>query len=103
MISPDWAGHPAAFMVHFSSYQKKENADRDAARLARVLGRPMHVIGVNLGASGYWYRVMLGEFPNREEADAYRTDLAARGTAGMGLVYRVSAAASDGPSVPPSP
>jgi cell division protein FtsN len=103
MISPDWAGHPAAFMIHFSSYQKKENADRDAARLARVLGRPMHVIGVNLGPAGRWYRVMLGEFASREEADAYRTDLTAKGTAGMGLVYRVSASTSDGPSVSPSP
>jgi hypothetical protein len=103
MISPDWEGHPAAFMIHFSSYQKKENADRDAARLAKILGRPMHVIGVNLGPAGRWYRVMLGEFSSREEADAYRTDLAAKGTAGMGLVYRVSASTSDGPSVSPSP
>lgn len=92
MISSDWNGHPAAFMVHFSSYQKKENADRDAARLTKVEGRPMHVIGVNLGPAGHWYRVMLGEFPSREDADACRAELAAKGTPGMGLVYRVSAA-----------
>jgi hypothetical protein len=95
MISPDWAGHPAEFMIHFSSYQKKENADRDAARLAKLLGRPLHVIGVNLGAPGYWYRVMFGEFRSREEADAARQDLAAKGTPGMGLVYRVSAFPAD--------
>jgi hypothetical protein len=95
MISPDWAGHPAAFMIHFSSYQKKENADRDAVRLEKVLGRPLRVIGVNLGASGYWYRVMLGEFPSRQEADAAREELVAKGTPGIGLIYRVSAFPAD--------
>jgi len=102
MISPDWAGHPAAFMIHFSSYQKKENADRDAARLTKLLGRPLRVIGVNLGASGYWYRVMLGEFRSREEADAAREELVAKGTPGMGLIYQVSAFPADRVSESPS-
>ena len=95
MVSPDWAGRAAVYMIHFSSFQKKENADRDAARLARALGRPLHVIGINLGAQGYWYRVMFGEFPTREEADVARGELDAKGTAGMGLVYRVSAFPAD--------
>jgi hypothetical protein len=102
MLSPDWAGHPAVFMIHFSSYQKKENADRDAARLAKVLGRPLHVIGVNLGPAGRWYRVMLGEFPSREEADAERAELAAKGTPGMGLIYWVSASPADRVSASPA-
>jgi len=102
MLSPDWSGHPAVFMIHFSSYQKKENADRDAARLAKVLGRPLHVIGVNLGPAGRWYRVMLGEFPSREEADAERAALEAKGTPGMGLVYRVSASPADRVSASPA-
>jgi cell division protein FtsN len=102
MLSPDWAGHPAVFMIHFSSYQKKENADRDAVRLTKVLGRPMHVIGVNLGPAGRWYRVMLGEFPTREDADAERSELEAKGTPGMGLIYRVSALPADRVSALPA-
>jgi len=98
MISPDWAGRAAVYMIHFSSFQRKENAERDAARLAKVLGRPPRVIGVNLGAQGYWYRVMLGDFRTREEADGEREALAAKGTPGMGLVYMVSAVSS--PRVP---
>jgi hypothetical protein len=89
-------------MIHFSSYQKKENADRDAVRLEKVLGRPLRVIGVNLGASGYWYRVMLGEFPSRQEADAAREELVAKGTPGIGLVYRVSAFPANRVSALPS-
>lgn len=91
MITPDWAGRAPAYMIHFSSFQKKENADRDAARLAKVLGRPLHVVSVSLGAQGIWYRVMLGDFGSREEADAARAELAAKGTEGLGYVYRVSA------------
>jgi len=59
------------------------------------------VIGVNLGPAGHWYRVMLGEFPTREEADAERSELAAKGTPGMGLVYRVSASPADSVSALP--
>jgi len=91
MISPDWAGRAPSYMIHFSSFQKKENADRDAAQRAKALGRSLRVVEVNLGAPGLWYRVMLGEFRTREEADAARAELAAKGTEGLGLVYRVSA------------
>jgi len=90
MISPDWNGPSPVWMIHFSSFQRKENADRDAARLAKITGRPLHVIGVNLGAQGYWYRVMLGDFPTREEAEVERGELAAKAIAGIGLVYKVS-------------
>jgi hypothetical protein len=89
MLSPDWTGAPT-WMVHFSSFQKKENAERDAARLAKVLGRPFHVVAVNLGAApGVWFRVMLGDYGTREEAQTERDALSAKGTPGIGLVYRV--------------
>ncbi len=89
MLSPDWTGAPV-WMIHFSSFQKKENAERDAARLAKVLGRPLHVVAVNLGAKpGLWFRVMLGEYGTREEALAERDALAVKGTPGIGLVYGV--------------
>jgi cell division protein FtsN len=91
MVSSDWTGPAAAYMIHFSSFQKRENAERDAARLGKLMGRPLHVIAVNLGKDGMWFRVMLGDFSSREEAQAFREGLAANGTAGMGLVYRVSA------------
>lgn len=91
MISPDWSGRRPAWMIHFSSFQRKENADRDAARLGKLLDRPLSVISVNLGKPGLWYRVMLGEYASREEAQAQRDALAAKGTPGVGLVYRVTA------------
>lgn len=92
IVSPDWAGHPPVWMIHFSSYQKKENADRDAARLGKLLGRPLRILQVNLGAQGLWYRVLLGDYASREEAQAGRDALAATGTPGIGLVYRVEGA-----------
>ncbi len=90
MISPDWTGQAPAFMIHFSSYQKRENAERDRARLSKELGRPFRIIEVNLGREGSWFRVMLGEFASRDEALAFRQQLADKGTPGMGLVYKVS-------------
>jgi cell division protein FtsN len=89
IVTPDWTGRSPVWMIHFSSYQRKENADRDAARLAKLLGRPLRVVEVNLGAPGIWYRVMLGEYGSRDEAQAERDALAAKGTPGVGLVYRV--------------
>jgi cell division protein FtsN len=90
MVSEDWNGHAPVFMIHFSSYQKRENAERDQARLAKLVGRPFHIISVNLGREGPWFRVMLGDFSTRDEALAFRQQLADRNTPGMGLVYRVS-------------
>ena len=90
MISADWDGHAPAYMIHFSSYQRRENAERDQARLSKEVGRPFRVIEVNLGREGPWFRVMLGEFSSRDEALAFRQQLADKGTPGMGLVYKVS-------------
>jgi hypothetical protein len=90
MISKDWDGHPAVFMIHFSSYQKKDNADRDFRRLSKLFDRPIRVIGVNLGREGFWYRVMLGDFSTRDEAMAYRQQVADTKAERVGLVYRVS-------------
>ncbi|HET7451191.1 MAG TPA: SPOR domain-containing protein, partial [Thermoanaerobaculia bacterium] len=89
IVTPDWTGRSPVWMIHFSSYQRKENADRDAARLAKLLGRPLRVVEVNLGAQGVWYRVMLGEYPSRESAQSERDALAGKGTPGIGFVYRV--------------
>ncbi len=90
MVSKDWEGRPPAYMIHFSSYQRRENAERDQSRLSKVVGRPFHIISVNLGREGFWYRVMLGDFSSRDEALAYRQQLVDRNTSGMGLVYKVS-------------
>jgi cell division septation protein DedD len=90
-VSSDWADPSTAYMIHVSSFRKKENADRDAARLGKMTGRPLHVIQVNLGKDGIWYRVMLGDFSSGEEAQAYREELVGKGTPGLGQVYRVPA------------
>jgi len=100
MVSSDWAGRAAAYMIHFSSFRKRENAERDAARLAQRVGRPFHVIAVNLGRDGMWFRVMLGDFSSREEAQAHREELAMKGMTDMGSIYRVSAASADRVSAP---
>jgi cell division protein FtsN len=95
MLSPDWAGRAPVYMIHFSSYRRIENARIDAKRLSDELGIPAHVLSIQLGAQGSWYRVMMGEFPTEEDALARRRALQAAGTSGMGLVYRVT-----GPSAP---
>lgn len=91
MISRDWTDRAPAYAIHFSSFQKRENADRDAARLGKVLGRPLRVMAVSLGSRGTWYRVILGEFATRDEAERSRQELTSKGIPGVGLVYRVSA------------
>jgi hypothetical protein len=90
MVSAEWAGKQAVYMLHFSSYKSRDNADRDAGRLTARLGQPAHVLQVDLGREGVWYRVMVGEFPTAEEAFAFRAELAARKTPDVGLVFKVT-------------
>lgn len=94
MVSRDWAGRAPVYMVHFSSYKSRENANRDAERLAKKFERPAHVLLVDLGSEGVWYRVMVGDFASEEEAFSFRADLASRKTPDLGLVFRVAAPAS---------
>ena len=88
MISPEWSGKASGYVLHFTSFQKEENARRDAARISKLVGRDATVLSVNLGKEGLWFRVVVGPFPTKDAAIAYREDLARKGTPDMGLVYR---------------
>jgi hypothetical protein len=87
--TPDWAGRPAVYILHFSSHQDRATAASEAARLGAAFGRPAHAVAVDLGAKGVWYRVVVGEFRSADEARAFRAALAAKNTPGMGFVYEM--------------
>jgi hypothetical protein len=89
MVSPDWATRPPSYAIHFSSYQDRARAERDAADIGATHGRPAAVAAVDLGARGLWYRVVLTGFASYEEARAYHSRLRAQGTPGIGGVYYV--------------
>jgi len=87
MVSPDWAGRAPAYGIHFSSYQDRGRAERDAARIGGEHGRPAVVAEVDLGTRGRWHRVVLIGFADAAEAKSYHARLRARGTPGVGGVY----------------
>lgn len=87
--SPEWAGREPVFVVHFSSYRDKPGADSDAATLARRFGKQAHVVQVDLGDKGNWYRVLLGDFTTAEQAFAFRAEAEKSTTPHPGLVYRL--------------
>lgn len=89
LLTPDWAGRPVVYVVHFSSHRDRPSAEKEAKRLAALLGKPGRAVEVDLGAKGTWYRVVIGEFTTVEEARAYRADLEARKTPDLGFVYEM--------------
>ncbi len=89
LLTPDWAGKPVVYIVHFSSHKDRASAEKEAKRLSGELGKPGRAVEVDLGPKGVWYRVVIGEFPTVEEARAYRADLEAKKTPGLGFVYEM--------------
>ena len=89
LLSPDWAGKPVVYVVHFSSHKDRPSADKEAKRLSAQLGKPGRAVEVDLGEKGVWYRVVIGEFATVEEARAYRADLETKKTPGLGFVYEM--------------
>jgi hypothetical protein len=89
LLSPDWAGKPVVYVVHFSSHKDRPSADKEAKRLSGELGKPGRAVEVDLGEKGVWYRVVIGEFASVEEARAYRADLETKKTPGLGFVYEM--------------
>jgi len=89
MVTKDWAGKPPVFVLHFSSHKDRPSAEKEAARLAAALFKPGRAVEVDLGNKGLWYRVVIGEFGRVEEARAFREDLVAKNTPGMGFVYEM--------------
>ena len=91
LASPDWAGKPAVYVVHFTSYKDRANAEKDAARLAQEFGRTGHAVSIDLGSKGVWYRAVLGDFGSAAEAQDFRDELALKKTPRLGLVYHLVA------------
>jgi len=89
LMTPDWAGKPAVYVIHFSSTKDRESAAKEALKLAAALGAPARAVQVDLGDKGVWYRVVLGEFPDVDAARAFRAQLEEKKTPGMGFVYEM--------------
>ncbi len=89
LVTPDWSGKPTVYVVHFSSHKDRPSAEKEARRLAGELGKPGRAVEVDLGDKGVWYRVVIGEFANVDEARAWRADLEAKKTPGLGFVYEM--------------
>jgi hypothetical protein len=89
LLTPDWSGKPVVYVVHFSSHKDRASAEKEAKRLSGELGKPGRAVEVDLGDKGVWYRVVIGEFASVEEARAYRADLEAKKTPGLGFVYEM--------------
>ncbi len=89
IVAKEWTGKAPVFVLHFSSHRDLSSAEKEAARLSARLGKPGHAIEVDLGEKGIWYRVLIGDFVTREEAQAYRAQLAAQNTPDLGLVYEL--------------
>jgi hypothetical protein len=88
LVTPDWTGKPV-YVVHFSSHKDRPSAEKEARRLSKDLGQPGRAVEVDLGNKGTWYRAVIGEFATVEEARAYRADLEAKKTPGLGFVYEM--------------
>jgi hypothetical protein len=89
LTTPDWAGKPAVYVIHFSSTKDRESAAKEARKLGAVLGAPARAVEVDLGDKGVWYRVVVGEFADVDAARAFRAELEAKKTPGMGFVYEM--------------
>jgi hypothetical protein len=89
LLTPDWAGKPAAYVIHFSSTKDRESAAKEAQKLGAALGAPARAVEVDLGDKGVWYRVVVGEFPDVDAARVFRAELEAKKTPGMGFVYEM--------------
>jgi hypothetical protein len=89
LLTPDWEGKPIVYVIHFSSHKDRESAAKEAQKLGAALGVPGHAVEVDLGEKGIWYRVVIGEFKEVEDARAFRAELEAKKTPGMGFVYEM--------------
>ncbi len=89
LLTSDWAGKPVVYVIHFSSHKDRESAAKEAKKLGAALGAPARAVEVDLGEKGIWYRVVLGEFADVDSARAFRADLEAKKTPGMGFVYEM--------------
>lgn len=84
--------HPPIYAIQLAAYRDRQGAVDDADLITKRLGRPSHVVRVELGASGVWYRVLVGEFASSQEAEDFRRQLAADRNYDVGPVRRLPVA-----------
>jgi hypothetical protein len=89
LLTPDWAGKPVVYVIHFSSTKDRESAAKEALKLGAALGAPARAVEVDLGEKGVWFRVVVGEFADVDAARAFHSELEAKKTPGMGFVYEM--------------
>jgi SPOR domain len=89
LMTPDWVGKAAVYVIHFSSTKDRESAAKEAQKLGATVGVPARAVEVDLGDKGVWYRVVVGEFPDVDAARAFRAKLEGKKTPGMGFVYEM--------------
>lgn len=63
------------YYVYVASFQNREYAQTLRDRLAKG-GYAVHVVPVELTGKGKWYRVTLGAYPTREEAERVKASVA---------------------------
>ncbi len=89
LLTPDWSGKPTVYVIHFSSTKDRASAAKEAQKLGAALRTTARAVEVDLGDKGVWYRVVAGEFPDVVAARAFRAELEAKKTPGMGFVYEM--------------
>jgi len=67
---------PESYGLHVGSYRNHERAFKHCAQLKKQ-GFETWINQVNLGEKGIWYRVLVGNFPNKAEAKKSRADVMA--------------------------
>ena len=65
------------YLLQVASYDKKEKAERTAARIG-ALGYAPRVIATDLREKGIWFRVQIGGFTTRDEAQRAADHIAAK-------------------------
>lgn len=76
--------------VHVSSFPQHAMAARDSIAW-RKKGYAVHVVQKEIPEKGLWYRIVLGEFAAKPEAQAFAEDVRAREGLDYGLVMKVPA------------
>jgi cell division protein FtsN len=91
--SSQFDGREPFYAVHITSFRKRSSALADAERLARRTGYPVDVVECYLqGAgskSGTWYRVLVGEFSDRDAATVAKSTFIDEGITDWCRVYNV--------------
>jgi cell division septation protein DedD len=79
------------YYVQFSAQRDRAEAVSEAERLGAALGRPTRVVAADVPRQGLYYRVLVGEFASKAEAERFRREAESRGSR-VGPVHRIAAA-----------